>query len=57
VSWEQSVLFQEAMKKAGVPCEFITIEGGGHGMGGWRDEGMQHYKGEMVAWLKKTLQQ
>jgi alpha-L-fucosidase 2 len=56
VSWEQSVLFQEAMKKAGVPCEFITIENGGHGMGGWRDEGMQHYKAEMVAWLKKTLQ-
>jgi len=55
VSWEQSTAFQETMKKAGVPCEFITIEGGGHGMGGWRDEGMQHYKAEMVAWLKKTL--
>jgi alpha-L-fucosidase 2 len=55
VSFDQSTAFREAMLKAGVPCELITIEGGGHGMGGWRAEDMQHWKGEMVAWLEKTL--
>jgi hypothetical protein len=33
----------------------ITVEGGGHGMGGWRAPEMQHWKPEMVVWLKKTL--
>jgi len=39
----------------GAACELIPIEGGGHGMGGWRAPEMQHWKAEMVAWLKKTL--
>jgi alpha-L-fucosidase 2 len=56
VSFEQSTTFREAMQKIGVPCELITVESGGHGMGGWRAEEMQHWKGEMVAWLRKTLQ-
>jgi hypothetical protein len=34
----------------------VTIDGGGHGMSSWKDPSMQHWKGEMVAWLKKTLQ-
>jgi len=25
-------------------------------MGGWRAPEMQHWKGEMIAWLKKTLE-
>ena len=56
VSYEQSTTFCDAMHKAGVSCELITIEGGGHGMGGWKAPEMQHWKGEMVAWLRKTLQ-
>jgi alpha-L-fucosidase 2 len=55
VSYEQSPEMCEAMKNVGASCELITIEGGGHGMGSWKDASMQHYKGEMVAWLKKTL--
>jgi alpha-L-fucosidase 2 len=55
VSFDQSTTFLEAMRKAGVPCEMITIQNGGHGMGGWRAPEMQHYKPEMVAWLEKTL--
>ena len=55
VSYDQSTSFCEAMHKVGVACELITIEGGGHGMGGWRAPEMQHWKPEMIAWLKKTL--
>jgi alpha-L-fucosidase 2 len=56
VSYEQSTTMCDAMHKAGVSCELITIEGGGHGMGGWRAPEMQHWKPEMIAWLRKTLE-
>jgi alpha-L-fucosidase 2 len=46
----------DTMKKAGASCELITIEGGGHGMGGWRAPEMQHWKAEMIGWLRKTMQ-
>lgn len=55
VVYEQSTAMCEAMHKAGAACELITIEGGGHGMSNWRAPEMQHWKPEMVAWLKKTL--
>jgi acetyl esterase len=55
VVYEQSTEMCAAMHKVGAGCELITIEGGGHGMSGWRDASMQHWKPEMVAWLKKTL--
>lgn len=55
VSFEQSTEFCDAMRKAGAHCDLIAIEGGGHGMGGWRAPEMQHWKSEMVAWLRKTL--
>jgi alpha-L-fucosidase 2 len=56
VAYEQSTAMCDAMHKVGAACELITIQGGGHGMGGWRDPGMQHWKPEMIAWLQKTLQ-
>lgn len=55
VAFEQSPSFCDAMHKDGVKCDLITIEGGGHGMGGWRAPEMQHWKTEMVDWLKKTM--
>jgi acetyl esterase len=55
VAYEQSAAMCEAMHKVGAGCELITIEGGGHGMSGWRDPSMQHWKPEMIAWLQKTL--
>jgi acetyl esterase len=55
VSFSQSTAFCDAMHKTGVTCELITIEGGGHGMSGWRAPEMQHWKQEMIAWLNKTL--
>ena len=55
VPYEQSPAMCEAMHKGGASCELITIEGGGHGMSGWRAPEMQHWKAEMIAWLKKTM--
>ena len=56
VSFNQSTLMCDAMKKAGAACDLITIQDGGHGMGGWRAPEMQHWKAEMVSWLNRTLQ-
>jgi acetyl esterase len=55
VAFEQSPAMCDAMHKVGARCDLIQIEGGGHGMGGWRAPEMQHWKPEMVAWLQKTL--
>jgi acetyl esterase len=55
VAFEQSPAMCDAMHKVGAGCDLIAIEGGGHGMGGWRAPEMQHWKPEMVAWLQKTL--
>lgn len=55
VPFDQSTTMCEAMKKAGASCELITVENGGHGMNGWRDASMQHWKAEMVTWLNRVL--
>jgi alpha-L-fucosidase 2 len=55
VAYVQSTEFCDAIRKVGTVCDLITVEGGGHGMGGWRAPEMQHWKSEMVDWLKKTL--
>jgi acetyl esterase len=55
VSYSQTPAMCEAMHKVGAVCDIVTIEGGGHGMSGWKADDMQHWKPEMVAWLKKTL--
>ncbi len=55
VVYEQSPAMCEAMHKVGAGCELMSIEGGGHGMSGWRAPEMQHWKPEMIAWLRKTM--
>jgi acetyl esterase len=55
VAYEQSPAMCDAMHRLGVVCELVTINGGGHGMGGWKASEMQHWKPEMIAWLRKTL--
>ena len=55
VPYDQSTAMCDAMKKVGAFCELITIEGGGHGMSGWRAPEMQHWKPEMIEFLKKKL--
>jgi acetyl esterase len=55
VVYEQSTAMCEAMHKVGATCDLITVEGGGHGMSGWKAPEMQHWKPEMIAWLEKIL--
>jgi alpha-L-fucosidase 2 len=55
VLYEQTPAMCDAMHKVGARCDIVTIEGGGHGMTGWQAPEMQHWKPEMVAWLKSTL--
>jgi alpha-L-fucosidase 2 len=56
VAYSQSVKMLEKLKGAGVPCELFTVEGAGHGVGGWeKDPKFQEYKTKMVTWLKQVL--
>ncbi len=55
VPFTQTTEMCEAMKRVGARCEIITIDGGGHGMGGWKAPELQHWKPEMVDWLRTTL--
>jgi alpha-L-fucosidase 2 len=54
VPYEQSTIFQEKMKAKGNVCDLISIDGGGHGMGGW-DKAHPEYKDQLVEWLKQKL--
>ena len=56
VDYAQSTALCDALHGVGAVCELIAIESGGHGMGGWRAPQMQHWKPEMIAWLRKTLE-
>jgi acetyl esterase len=56
VPYELSPAMCAAMKKVGDKCDLISIEGGNHGMGSWaKSPEMQHWKPELITWLKKTL--
>lgn len=55
VSFEQSTDFCDAIKKVGGSCQLIAVQGGGHGMSRWTGPEMQHWKPEMITWLKQTL--
>jgi alpha-L-fucosidase 2 len=55
VPYEQSTAFCDAIRRIGAVGGLITIEGGGHGMSRWRAPDMQHWKPEMITWLKQTL--
>ncbi|MBV9443717.1 MAG: prolyl oligopeptidase family serine peptidase, partial [Acidobacteriaceae bacterium] len=56
VAYDQTTAFCDAIRAAGTDCQIITVEGGGHGMSTWKAPDMQHWKPEMIAWLKKTLE-
>jgi dipeptidyl aminopeptidase/acylaminoacyl peptidase len=56
VPYEQSLLAVELFKKAGIPCELITVQDGVHGVIHWEKEArFQGYKAEMIDWLHKRL--
>lgn len=54
VPYEQSVNFFAKLKSVKVPAQFITIEGGGHGMSSWNKINSD-YAAQLVNWLKSTL--
>ena len=54
VSYQMDVEFRAKLLALGVPCDLITIKGGGHGMVSWAKVA-PGYKDEVVAWLQKTL--
>lgn len=55
VPYDQSVQLQAKLRAQGVPCDFLTINGGVHGMISW-DKVAPTYKQDIVAWLARTLQ-
>lgn len=54
VPYEQSPMFQKQMLAAGNVCDLITVKGGEHGMGKWKELGSD-YQEQMIAWLKKVM--
>lgn len=55
VAYEESPVMCDKLRRMGNRCELITVEGGKHGMGNWKDSAQQHWKTDLVAWLRKTL--
>jgi acetyl esterase len=54
VPYPLDVEFRRQLLALGVPCELITIHGGGHGMVSW-SKIQPGYKDQVVAWLQRTL--
>lgn len=54
VDYEQSVVFQKALRDVGVTCDLITVRDGGHGMNSW-DKNKLAYKDALIAWLEQHL--
>ena len=56
VPYDQSPSMCERMKAVGNTCEVFTVEGGGHGIGGWeKAPAFQKYKAKMIEWLLSLL--
>jgi alpha-L-fucosidase 2 len=56
VPYSQATLAVELFKKAGVPCDLITVQDGIHGVINWeKDVKFQGYKNDMIGWLHKHL--
>lgn len=54
VPYAQSTRLQAALRAHRVPCDFITIKDGAHGMLGW-EKLAPDYKRQVAAWIAKTL--
>ena len=50
----QTLAFEAKLKAAGVPCDFIAIEGAPHALLAY-EKFDPTYKEKMIAWLDKTL--
>jgi acetyl esterase/lipase len=53
----QSERFCDKLRAAGVGCELLRVEGGGHGIRGWQTSRLTNYKASMVRWLQQVLMQ
>lgn len=54
VPYQLDVDFRSRLLAVGVPCDLITIHGGGHGMVSWQKVAPD-YRDRVVAWLQRTL--
>lgn len=54
VDHQQSVDFQEALRAAGVSCDLITVNDGGHGIASWEKRRLP-YRDQVLAWLDQHL--
>lgn len=43
------------LQQLGVPCDLITVDNGGHGMGSWDKLPSQDWKPRLVEWLRANL--
>jgi alpha-L-fucosidase 2 len=56
VPYEQATLAVSLFKKAGAPCDLISVPDGVHGVINWEKEPrFQGYKAPMLAWLRARL--
>jgi acetyl esterase len=51
----QSERFCDKLHTAGVACELVRVEGGGHGIRGWQSARLTDYKPAMIRWLRQIL--
>jgi acetyl esterase/lipase len=49
-----SLMFQEALKAKGVPCEYCELPTGAHGLGCGKGDLWQQWQAQCAAWLKKN---
>ena len=55
VPYEQSTMLCEAMRRSGRAATSSRSKRADMGWASWKDADQQHYKAEMIAWLKTTL--
>lgn len=54
VPYSHSVALEARLKVSGVPCDFITIKDGVHGMINW-NKVAPDYPDQVIAWLRQTM--
>jgi dipeptidyl aminopeptidase/acylaminoacyl peptidase len=50
---ENSRLFYEAQKKAGLPTRLVELPNGGHGLNGYKGPSWDKWQAESLLWLKE----
>jgi acetyl esterase/lipase len=54
VSPENSARLEQALKKAGVPCEYLRLPRGDHGLDGYQGPMWEAWRSGSLAWLRKS---